>query len=235
MNDLQIPPCSPGSAENPPVPQGLWGKSVAFLRRDVKSFFHGGNEISSEPMEEAVAPDALALPIESLVDFNRLPDLAFRREVLDWRDDFQVAVTKTVARLHDAFNAQVEAELGATSLFRSVFARPSDEILHGSFVRIVRRPLIAALRQEEVRLDAIARKWGLLGRVDLALNLSRLNAECEILHDIGFKPAQRNLIGARIQALLLGPAGLAEDFRAQGMDLSKKLLGAKNHDEHHTL
>jgi hypothetical protein len=230
MNDLPIDPCSPNSAENMPASQGALGKAVAFLKRDVKSFFLRDNKASSETVEKAVAPTAPtapAQPVEPLVDFNRLPELAFRREVLDWRDDFQAAVTKTMARLHDAFIEQVNAELGNTSLLRIVFARPSDEVLQRSFVRIVRRPLIATLRQEEAKLDEIARKWALLGTVDLSFNLRRLNAECESLHDIGFKPAQKNLISSRIQALLLEPAGMADYFRHQGMGLSTNLLEAK--------
>lgn len=84
--------------------------------------------------------------------------MAFRREVLDWRDNFHAAVTITVARLQDAFIQQMHAELGNTNLFRKMLARPSDEILQDSFVRIVRLPLITALRKEEAKLNAIAEK-----------------------------------------------------------------------------
>lgn len=227
MNDLQVPPCSPKSPENSPAPHGSWSKAAAFLNRDVKSFFSWGNAVANEPADEAPAAPALALPVASLVDFNKLPDLAFRREILDWRDDYQAAVTQTVARLQHAFLEQVEAELGNTSLLRIVFARPAHEVLQKSFARIVRRPLIAVLRKHEAQLDVIARKWALFGKVELAFDLRRLNAECQVLHDVGFKPAQKNLISSRIQSLLLEPAGIAEDFRDQGLGIFKKLLEAK--------
>ena len=227
MNDLPTHPRPSNCAENAPAPQGPWRKAAAFLNRDVKSFFSRGDGALNGPADEAVAPTALEQPVESLVDVNRLPELAFRREVLDWRDDFQAAVTKTMARLEAAFIERVDAELGNISLLRSVFARPAEEVLQRSFDRIVRWPLIATLRQEEAKLDGIARKWALLGTVDRSFNLRRLNAECEILHGIGFKPAHRNLIASRIQALLLEPAGIADDFHHQGMDLSRNLLQAK--------
>ncbi|MBS7780082.1 hypothetical protein [Acidovorax sp. CCYZU-2555] len=229
MNHL---PMHPNSAENLQAPEGLWRKTVAFLQRDVKSLFPsaGGEAVAKEPNEsgsETVAGTLADTPVESLVDFNKLPDLAFRREVLDWRDNFHANVTLTVARLEELFIEQMHAELGNTSLFRKVIARPSDEILQDSFVRLVRVPLIAVLRQEEAKLKASAQKWALLGKVDLAFDLRRLNAECATLHDLGFKTSKRNLILSRIQTLMLGSAGIAEHFRDQGQHLSGKLMEAR--------
>lgn len=232
MNELQTHPGSPNSPEKLQAPEGLWGKAVAFLKRDVKSFFPGdaSDGVSKELNEagcEPVAPTSARMPVESLVDFNKLPDLAFRREVLDWRDNFHADVTITVARLQDTFIQQIHAGLGNTNLFRQLFARASDEILHDSFVRIVRLPLIVALRKEEAKLNTIAQKWSLFSKVDLVFDIRRLNAECASLHDVGFKPSNQNLILARIQTLMLEPAGVAEHFRDQGLHLSRKLLEAK--------
>jgi hypothetical protein len=108
-----------------------------------------------------------------------------------------------------------------------MLARPSDEILQDSFVRIVRLPLITALRKEEAKLNAIAEKWALFGKVELVFDGRKLNAECASLHDVGFKPSNQTLILSRIQVLMLGPAGVAEHFRDQGLHLSRKLLEAK--------
>jgi hypothetical protein len=232
MNDLQIHPVSPDSPENSKATEGLWGKTVEFLKRDVKSFFPGdaSDKVSKEMNGagiELVTPTSAVVIIESLVDFNKLPNMAFRREVLDWRDNFHADVTITVAVLQNTFVQQVYTELGNTSLFRKMVTRPTDEVLHDHFVRFVRWPLIDVLRKEEAKLNASAEKWALFGKINLAFDIRRLNVECASLHDIAFKPSNKNLILSQIQTLMLGSAGLAEHFRDQGLHLSRKLVEAK--------
>lgn len=231
MNDLSTPRESTNSLDNVPAPEGVWSKTVAFLKRYPKSFFPAEKGVggATEPKESWLEPVLVSVdtPVTSLVDFNKLPDLAFRREVLDWRDNFHAAVTLAVARLEDSFIQQMQADLDNVSLLRKVLARPSDEILQDSFVRIVRLPLIAVLRKEENKLNAIAQKWDHFAKVELVFDTCRLNAECASLHDIGFKFSKKNMILARIQTLMLGPAGIAEHFRDQGMHLSRKLLETK--------
>lgn len=231
MTDLKIPLESPKSLENLQTPEGPWNKTVAFLKRDVKSFFPGGDldEVSKKQSETGREPGAptVAAPVESLVDFKKLPDLAIRREVLDWRDNFHANVTLTVVRLQEIFIQQIFADLENTNLFRKLVARPSNEILQESFVRMVRLPLIAAIREEETKLNVTAAKLGSFGKADLSFDLSKLDSECASLHDVRFKPSNKELILSRVQTLLLGPAGLAEQLRDQGVHFSRKLLEAK--------
>lgn len=232
MNDPQIPSGSPAFPKNLQANEGPWDKIGAFLKRDVKSFFSRDDKArtGNEQMEAGSQPVASTLadiPVESLVDFSKLADLAFKREVLDWRDNFHAAVTITASRLQDTFIEQVDAELAKTNLFRKVVARPSNEILQDHFSRIVCLPLIAALRKEEAELNATAEKWALGGKVDLAFEIVELDAVCASLDDLAFKPSKKNLILARIRTLILGPAGIAECLRDQGTSLSGKLMEAK--------
>lgn len=233
MNDI---PSKQGLSTLPEAalkPEGLWGKTVAFLNRDIKSFLRGSCE-DGESVEQSATTSAekgasapTAPPVESLVDVNKLPDIAFRREVLDWRDNFHANVTITLSRLHVIFVQHVCAEIGNTSLFRTLITRPTDEVLQDSFERIVRSPLIATLREEEVKLKVCAQKWGFFGNSDLTFDIGRLNAECLSLHDVGFKPSNKDLIVSRLQALILGPAGLAEHYRDQALHLARKILEIK--------
>jgi hypothetical protein len=232
MNEIQIHQGAQRSTENLQAKEGLWGKTVAFLNRDIKSFLPNGerdgdSEEVGDAGLESVAPTAAGVVVESLVDFNKLPNMAFRREILDWRDNFHADVTITISRLQESFVQQVRDELGDTSLFRKLITRPTDEVLQDIFIRIVRWPLVTILRKEEAKLNASAEKWDLIGKVNLVFDIRRLNAECAILHDLGFKPSNKNLILSRIQTLMLGPAGLAEHFRDQGLHLSRKLLEEK--------
>lgn len=232
MNDLQTQTERSHLPESLQKYEGLWSKIIAFLNRDIKSFLRRGDkdrcqrEQYEAKLEHAATTRADTL-VESLVDHNRLSEMAFRREVLDWRDNFHANVTTTISRLQDTFIEEMHAELGNMKLFRKLLSRPSDEVLQGSFIRLVRQPLIAALREEEVKLEACVQKWGSFGRADLAFDTRRLSAECISLHDVGFKPSNKSLISMRVQTLMLGPAGVAEHFRDQALHVSRKLLEAK--------
>jgi hypothetical protein len=235
MNDI---PTEPGLATDPlknPKSGSLWGSTVAFLKRDIESFFPRGDK-DGESAEQgqigrkdsvAPAPAQVDVPIESLVDVRRLPDMAFKREVLDWRDNFHTNLMITLSRLHDSFAQQVQVELADTSLFRKLVSRKSDEVLQDSFIRLVRWPLITAIRKEDVKLNACTKKWGVFGKADLAFDISALSHECTSLHHIPFKPSNKDLILSSSQELILGPAGLAAYFRDQGVQLSRKLMDNK--------
>ena len=235
MNNI---PTEPGLAPDPlknPKSGSLWGSTVAFLKRDIESFFPRGDK-DGESAEQgqigrkdsvATAPAQVDVPIESLVDVRRLPDMAFKREVLDWRDNFHSNLMITLSRLHDSFAQQVQVELADTSLFRKLVSLKSDEVLQDSFIRLVRWPLITAIRKEDVKLNACTKKWGVFGKADLAFDISALSHECTSLHHIPFKPSNKDLILSSSQELILGPAGLATVFRDQGLQLSRKLMDIK--------
>jgi hypothetical protein len=208
----------------------FWKEILAFLNRDLRSFFPSSKGATNETaMSQGITsgqfqsspPDP---PVESLVDLDKLPYLAYRREVLDWRDTFHAKVTITVTKSLDSFVRHMDEELAEVSLFRSVFTRPADEVLESNFRRDIRMPLINVLQQEKAGLSAAAQKWANFASVDLAIDTSSLNPGCASLYGIGFKPANRNLIKSRMQDLLLGPAGIAEDLRDQGSHISRKLL-----------
>ncbi|MGB4061500.1 MAG: hypothetical protein WBK26_14940 [Burkholderiaceae bacterium] len=235
MNDI---PSEPGLTPYPeitPKSGSLWGSTVTFLKRDIKSFFPRADKCEGPAEQVVVAPEdsgapapaQVDVPIEPLVDVSKLPNMAFRREVLDWRDNFHANLMITLGRLHDAFDQQVQAELADTSFFRKLVTRKSNEVLQDGFTRLVRLPLITAVRKEEAKLNVCAQKWGVFGKADLAFDIRTLSAECASLHDIGFKPSNRELILSRSKALILGPAGLAAVFRDQGLQLSRKLMDTK--------
>lgn len=231
MNEL------PSQQELPPIlrtesnASGLWNKTVAFLKRDLNSFLpsrdKGGSLIEDLPAVSEAPPTAPEQPlIKSLVDLKKLPELAFNREVLDWRDNCHVSVITTLAGLMDSLTKQMEEKLANASLFRRLIAQPTDEVLQDSFVRLVRLPLIIAMRKEEAKLYSCAQKWGLFGKVKLDFDISKLDSECARLKDIGFKASNQQLILMQVQELILGRTGIAGDFCDQAIYLSKNLLEA---------
>lgn len=226
MNDLP----DPREPHSPPQDESLWDTTVAFLKRDIRTFLPGNRTEGQGASHPAIAGTAEAMatpPVEPLVDHHRLPCMAFRREVLDWRDNFHANVATTIIQLQSSFIQQIEAELGNTSMFRKLVTRPASEVLQDGFVRTVRLPLITALRKEEAALHACAQKWALFGKAHLEIDIRMLTAECDDLKDIGFKPSNRDLLVARMQALLLGPGGTEEQLREQGLHISRQLLEAR--------
>jgi hypothetical protein len=213
----------------------LLSSTVAFFSRDINSFFPRkkgrGGASEQGTVSSAVActpvPASVETAIESLVDSRKLRELVFRRDVLDWRDNFHVNLMLELSKLNDAFAHQVHAELADTSLFRKLVSRESDQVLQDSFTRLVRLPLINAVLHEEASLNRCAQKWGMAGKGDLSFDLGVLDAGCSCLHDIGFKPSNRAMILSRSQELILGPMGLAAVFCEQGLQLSKKLMGTR--------
>lgn len=235
MNDIPTEPgLAPDLLKNPKSGR-LWGSTVALLKRYINSFFPRGDKdresaelgLIGHKHSVALAPAQVDMPIESLVDVSKLPDMAFKREVLDWRDNFHSNLMITLSRLHDSFAQQVQDELADTSLFRKLVSRKSDEVLQDSFIRLVRWPLITAIRKEDVKLNACAKKWGVFGKADLAFDISALSHECTSLHDIAFNPSNKDLILSSCHELILGPAGLATVFRDQGLQLSRKIMDSK--------
>jgi hypothetical protein len=233
MNDSQAT-CVPTTAsESQQKSEKLWDKTVAFLNRDIRSFLPGREApVEALTLKGRVSADSIAATapdstVESLVDFKKLPDMAFRRDVLDWRDNFHANITSTLVTLHDRFIRLVDNKLDNTNLFRKLITRPADEVLQDDFVLDIRMPLIMALRKEEEKLTACAQKWGLIGEIDFSFDTHRLRAECVSLNDIGFKQSNRSLIVSRMQNLMLGPLGIAENLCEQGLHMSRKLMENK--------
>ena len=235
---MNEPRYEPGLALNPdraPKPDNLLRSTVAFLKRDIKSFFPSSDKEGESTEQGGAASkdskttgtDPTGTSIESLVDESKLTGMAFRRDALDWRDNFHVNLTLTLSSLYDTFAQEVHAELANTSLFRTLVTRESDQVLQDSFTQLVRLPLIATLRNEEGKLNTCAIKWGAFVKADMSFDISALNAECASLHDIGFKPSNKDHIISRCQELVLGSAGLAAVFRDQGLQLSRKLMDTR--------
>ena len=228
MSEAPTPNRSSTPSDPVPTPTGLWGKTVAFLNRDVTSFLPGAAQGGSAEADRLVSPSTQRddPAVESLVDLGKLQGLAFRRAVLDWRDNFQLDVTVMVSQCQDALLQKVDANLGNTSLFRRVIAQSAESVLQDDFVALVRRPLKNFLFEQEAKLATFARQWGLPGTVELVFSTQTLRDECATLRDVGFKPSMREQIRAQLQSLLMEPAGVADGFRAQAYRISSQLLGA---------
>lgn len=113
----------------------LWRKTVEFMNRDVRSFQPSGKKQTGKVPEAGQAPVDTE-QIKSLVVPGNVEYLAFRREVLDWRDNFHTHVTLTSISLHEEFVQWIDAKLDEVGFIRQLITKPASEVLQGERVRI---------------------------------------------------------------------------------------------------
>ncbi len=199
---------------------------VEFLNRDVRSFLPSVLAQVDKPIAESSGTVDPVLT-DSLVDSRKLDCLAFRREVLDWRDNFHAQVTLTASALHEEFIQLIDAELNEVAFFRQLIARRASEVLQGPFVREVRVPLYSSLRQEEKKRATLDDKSTSHWQFNFTFKMQWSDSECDCLGDIGFKPTNREVIVSRIETLILGDEGIAATYREQATRLARQLIEEK--------
>lgn len=204
----------------------LLRQAVEFLNRDVRSFLPASQ--TQEEMPTAKSPAApVPEPLPPLVDTGKLDDLIFRREVLDWRDNFHAQVTLTTLALHKKFIKRIDAELNEVGFFRQLITRPAREVLQLPFIREVKFPLNSSLKREEEKRAARTDESAGLWKFKISFKKPWPEFECNCLGDIGFKPKNRDAILARIETLLLGDNGIAAGYREQATHIARKLIEEK--------
>ena len=155
-------PPSPAVDDGPR--KGALGEVWAFLNRDVRTFKWWGQNKAGPEADGAPPTDfrTLTAPpkepdpeVVSEVDPGQVEGLRFRREVLDWRDEFHFQVTETASRAMKSLAEQVEHELENMNFLRlRLFTKPASEVLERHIESCVRSPMRrttyieqAALRQ----------------------------------------------------------------------------------------
>lgn len=198
-------------------------RAVEFLRRDVRSFLPSWKHPEGAEQETAItgSPD-LTLP--SFVDFGTVDYLAFRREVLDWRDGFHARVTVTAIALRDSFARRIRRDLADVSILRRVLTRPAYEMLQNPFIQVVRVPMMAAVQREQLKLDEMAKKWLLQAPRDLTFPTLWSESECRCLGDIDFTPKNEKRILEKIEALILGDNGVVDRYRTHATNIARRMI-----------
>ncbi len=210
------------------TPNSLIRKWVAFLTQDIVLRPRPGEPKSGrDPAVPSQGTDALAQEaVPPLTDPERLAGLAFRRTVLNWRDNTQAEMALAIMALQDAFIQHIDIELKKSGLRQRVFAKTAVEVLQGEFVRQVRAPLIICLRRQEAAWVACAgRSTPLTDEIKpWSFDTRQLSAEYGCMHQLKFKPAQREAIVQSLRDFLTGSQGLEADLREQVRQAAQQLI-----------
>ncbi len=208
---------------NSKAPKTAVDKAVSFLRRDVRSFLPGWNEPAGAK-QETVESDSQDYPVPSLVDPAIVDHLAFRREVLDWRDGFHARATQVAIELCNSFALKIRQDLANTSIFRRVLTRPAYDMLQDHFIRIVRVPMHQVIQQEQSELTELVRRWLPDTTLDMAFPAPWSESECKSLGNLDFTPKNEEVILRKIETMILGDSGIVDTYRTRATNLARNII-----------
>lgn len=198
-------------------------KIVALLQRDVRSFFPGWKqpeEAKPRPSETDGQPPS----IHPMLDPTRVEYLAFRREVLNWRDEFHSRITQTAVELCNSFSLKIRQDLENESIFDRMRPRPACGILQDHFIRIVRVPMFSAVQQEQSELTELVKRWLPDATLDLAFPAPWAHSECDCLGNLSFTRKNQDEILTKIEALILGDNGVVDSYRNWATSLARNII-----------
>ena len=169
------------------------------------------------------APEQLnSLPSE--INFQKLDHLRFRRDVLDWRDEFHVQIGALAEELFSQFSSYVENQVAEVGIFRRLFTKPAGEILQTPFDDLVRVNLMKKVKEVEECLSHILSKWPATTWPPFSFTEQNLDSRLACLDELGLKPTNQEEILDRIDNLIAGEGGLVEAYRNNATSISRDLI-----------
>ena len=205
------------------------GQVWAFLKRDIRTFrWWGTNGASSDadgvPEARQNALDAPDHEISSEVDPALIEHLRFRRELLDWRDEFHFRVTECATQAKQALAVQVDQKLSTMGfLRRRLFALPATEVLADHIESAVRAPMRSTLQVQQSTLNAHLQKWFQDGEPSLRCFVMFPKLEWDTRLSLKLTADNRERILDELDQLLLGPNGMADTHRQWATDHASQI------------
>lgn len=179
-----------------------WRKLVDFLNRDIGSFFPRPEE-ATEVTSLPAYPLEHRLPETTLLDPRKVDAIRYRRQILDWRDDFHLILCKSEIELASSFAKFIDGELNDVSLFRRVMTKPASVMLKPSFDGRVRFKLANEAKLAAARLSEVLSKWEMTSQLPRRVlrDFSDPNLTC--IASTGFKPSNKDKILLEINSQVI--------------------------------
>lgn len=206
----------------------------AFLSRDIRSFFSSSAEskpvlmapivLPDEPITQSISDEPLPIsPLPLLLNPTALDRVAFRREILDWRDNSIIQLGVAAKAVLKEFSAHVVTLLDDVPLWRRALPKAANEVLTGDFDTRVRLSIQNISKKHDQQLDEILSRWE-----PYKISRSRLidewpDSQLSYIATFGFKPSNRKDILDAISFLVLGPHGIADKFYQQICTISARI------------
>jgi hypothetical protein len=224
MNSPRSPTVDDGRQKGP------LGELWALLNRDVRSFSwwrpkRAGQETDDVPPPGLKTQSAPEPEIASEVDIRQIEGLRFRREVLDWRDEFHFQVTETASQAMKTLSEQVDHELANMNFIRlRLFKKPASEVLEGHIEFCVRSPMTRVTQFEQAALRRRLLVWLPHRQASPSIRVMWPKLEWDTGLALKFTADNRQQILTVLRELTLGEDGLADRHRQWATQYASHLL-----------
>lgn len=221
-----------------------FGRLKAFLKRDIRSFFNSSAE-SEQPLippivsqEEAITQSASEIsntepepepepvpipPLPLLLNPAALDRVAFRREILDWRDNSILQLGVAANAVLKEFSVHVVTLLDDVPFWRRALPKAANEVLTVDFNTRVRLRIQDRTKKYDHQLDEIMGRWERNKASRLRLIDEWPDSQLSYVANLGFKPSNQEDILEAISFLVLGPHGVADKFYQQISRISARI------------
>lgn len=208
----------------------------SFLNRDVTSFFTSSPKIedNSPPLIEpqtgdsevdsATSAPATIEPLPLLLNPAALEQIAFRSEILDWRDQAIVSLYQSANTSLSGFRTYIDSQLEDVSIWRRALPKPANRALSEPFNKLVRDSIRREMDLKTKNLMAIWSKRKVSDGSEFRIYDRWPDSQLSYLAKIGFKPDKRQLIFDRITDLVLGDHGISDMFSQQIIRISARII-----------
>ena len=212
----------PSTAADDQSQRGPFGEIWAFLNRDVRTFKWGRNK--PRPATAGAHPPEFKSPTSPLkeqepdvvseVDARRIDGLRFRRDVLDWRDEFQFNVTEAASRAQETMVETVDHELANLNFWRlRLFTKPASEVLEGHIESCIRSRMRRTTQIEQAVLRQHLLTWPPHRQDSSSIWTMWPKLEWDTRLSLKFTADNRDRILTVLGELILGENGLADTHR----------------------
>lgn len=200
----------------------VWQRLVALFRFDFRSAF--GSLPSLPPPESNSVEEDEQTAISFELDVQRLDYIRYRREILDWRDEFTVQLLTQGKDFFRQFSEHVEKEADEVGILRKLFAKPAAEVLEDDFFMLVRAPLVDRAKAAESELAKVIQCLPPVQLPDLSLAIDEVDPLLSVLGDIRFRPSNQDELLAKLNDLVFGERGIVDCYLLRAHALSQALL-----------
>jgi hypothetical protein len=225
-------PPSPAVDDGPR--RGALGEVWAFLNRDVRTFKWWGQNKAGPEADGAPPQDFKTLTeprkepdpeVVSEVDPRQIEGLRFRREVLDWRDEFHFQVTETASRAKKSLAEHVEHELANMNFLRlRLFTKPASEVLERHIESCVRSSMRRTTQIEQAALRQRLLTWLPQYQESVRIWVMWPKLEWDTRLTLKFTANNRERILSVLGEMILGENGLADRHRQWATQYAGQIL-----------
>jgi len=214
--------------------KGALGEIWAFLNQDVRMLKWWRRNNSRPATDDAQPPEfkTLTAPLNepepeivSDVDPRQIEGLRFRREVLDWRDEFHFQVTEAASQASKTLAEQVEHELANMNFLRlRLFTKPASEVLEGHIEAYIRLPMRQTTQIQQYALRQRLLTWPPHRQESATMRDMWHKLEWDNRLALKFTADNRERILTVLGEMLLGEHGLADRHRQWATQFADQFL-----------